>query len=81
MEETKRLIGSIRNSGLLTVLNAANVALVAFARARGMVDGQVAAFLIIAIAAAEAAIGLMIVIHLQKSHGTLNLDEIRELRG
>jgi len=63
------------------LLNAANVAFIGFARALGDEFGHVAAFLIIAIAAAEAAIGLAIVIRLSKVHETLRLDEMRELRG
>lgn len=63
------------------LLNAANVAFIGFARAAGDEFGHVAAFVVIAVAAAEAAVGLAIVIRLSASHGTLRLKEIRELRG
>lgn len=63
------------------MLNAANVAFVGFARALGSELGHVAVFLVIAVAAAEAAVGLSIVIRLSERHETLNLDEIRELKG
>ena len=62
------------------LLNAANVAFIGFAQARGDEFGQVAAFFVIVVAAAEAAVGLAIVIRLSGSHGTLNLKEIRELK-
>mgnify|MGYP001495015272 CR=1 FL=1 len=62
------------------LLNAANVAFIGFAQSRGDEFGHVAAFLVIVVAAAEAAVGLSIVIRLSGAHGTLNLKEIRELR-
>lgn len=63
------------------ILNAANVAFIGFARFLGDEAGHVAAFVVIAIAAAEAAIGLSIVIRLSQKWETLDLDRIRELRG
>ena len=63
------------------ILNAANIAFVGFARAMGNELGHVAPFIVIAVAAAEAAVGLAIVIRLSQDYGTLNLDKIRELRG
>jgi NADH-quinone oxidoreductase subunit K len=63
------------------LLNAANVAFVGFARARGDEAGHVAAFIVIAVAAAEAAIGLAIVIRLKSSMGTISLKRIRGLKG
>lgn len=63
------------------LLNAANVAFIGIAQGRGDEAGQLAAFVVIAIAAAEAAVGLAIVIRLKAKHGTLSLKEIRGLRG
>lgn len=63
------------------ILNAANVAFIGFARFFGDEMGHVAAFVVIAIAAAEAAIGLSIVIRLSQKWETLSLDEMRELKG
>ncbi|MFH1262357.1 MAG: NADH-quinone oxidoreductase subunit NuoK [Pseudomonadota bacterium] len=62
------------------LLNAANVAFIGFARYLGDETGQVAAFLVITVAAAEAAIGLAIVIRLQVEQGKLSLKGIRSLR-
>ena len=63
------------------ILNAANVAFIGFSRLLGSELGHVAAFTVIAVAAAEAAIGLSIVIRLNDKRETLNLDEIHELKG
>ena len=63
------------------LLNAANVAFIGFAAARGDELGQVAAFVVIAVAAAEAAVGLSILIALSRHQPDLDLDSIRELRG
>ncbi|MEN9800431.1 MAG: NADH-quinone oxidoreductase subunit NuoK [Pseudomonadota bacterium] len=62
------------------MLNAANLTFLAFAKDRGDVAGHASAFFIIAVAAAEAAIGLAIVISVFRSRGTINLDEMRTLR-
>jgi len=56
-------------------LNAANLALLAFSRALGDAKGQVLAFLIIATAAAEAAVGLAILVGLFRTRQTVNVDE------
>lgn len=63
------------------LLNAANIAFVAFAQARGDEFGHIAAFIVIAVAAAEAAIGLAIVVRLKLVSETLDLMEMRKLRG
>ena len=62
------------------MLNAANLTFLSFAKDRGDAAGHAAAFFIIAVAAAEAAIGLAIVISVCRSRGTINLDELRTLR-
>jgi NADH-quinone oxidoreductase subunit K len=62
------------------MLNAANLTFLAFARQRGDLMGHVSAFFIIAVAAAEAAIGLAIVIAVFRSRGTVNIEEIRTLK-
>ena len=56
-------------------LNGGNLALLAFSRALGDEKGHVFAFLIIALAAAEAAVGLAILVGLFRSRQTINLDE------
>ena len=57
------------------MLNAGNLALLAFARQLNDLKGHVLAFLIIALAAAEAAVGLAILVGLFRSRQTINLDE------
>lgn len=63
------------------MLNAGNVALVAFARERGDVDGQALALFVMAVAASEAALGLALVVAVFRSRRSINLDDMRELRG
>ena len=61
--------------GIELQLNGGNLAMIAFSRALGDEKGQVFAFLIIALAAAEAAVGLAILVGLFRSRQTVNLDE------
>jgi NADH-quinone oxidoreductase subunit K len=56
------------------MLNAVNLAFVAFSRQLGTLDGQVLVFFVMTVAAAEAAVGLAIVIALQRSKDTLDVD-------
>jgi NADH-quinone oxidoreductase subunit K len=63
------------------ILNAVNINLVAFSRQWGDVSGQVFAIFIITVAAAEAAVGLGILIALFRNHQTVNADEIDILKG
>lgn len=67
--------------GLEMNLNAANLALVAFSRYGHGATGQVMTFFVIAIAAAEVAIGLAIVVALFRRRKTINLGEFKTLRG
>lgn len=62
------------------ILNAANLVFIAFSRYRGDLDGQVAAFFVIAVAAAEAAVGLAIVIAIFRNRGTVKVDELNLMR-
>lgn len=62
------------------MLNAANLAFVAFARQLGSVDGQVIVFFVMTVAAAEAAVGLAIIIAVFRHRQTVNVDELRLLR-
>ena len=65
------------------MLNAVNIALVAFARYVGPVEiaGQVFTLFIIAVAAAEAALGLAIVVAVYRTRRTVSVDEVNLLRG
>jgi NADH-quinone oxidoreductase subunit K len=62
------------------MLNAANLTFVAFARQFGSVSGHAVAFFVIAVAAAEAAVGLAIIIAIYRTRGGINVDEVRTLR-
>jgi len=62
------------------MLNAANLTFLAFARQFGSNGGHAIAFFVIAVAAAEAAVGLAIIIAIYRTRGSVNMDEVRELR-
>jgi len=62
------------------MLNAANLTFLAFARQAGTVSGHAVAFFVIAVAAAEAAVGLAVVIAIYRTRGSVNVDEVRALR-
>jgi NADH-quinone oxidoreductase subunit K len=62
------------------MLNAANLAFVAFARQLQSVDGQVIVFFVMTVAAAEAAVGLAIIIAVFRHRQSINADELRLLR-
>jgi len=62
------------------MLNAANLTFLAFARQQGNLGGHAIAFFVIAVAAAEAAVGLAIVIAIYRTRDSVSVDEIRELR-
>ena len=63
------------------MLSAANLALVAFSRLHGNLEGQVMVFFSIAVAAAEAAVALSILIALFRVKSGVNVDDAAELRG
>jgi NADH-quinone oxidoreductase subunit K len=63
------------------MLNGANLAFVAFSRALGTLDGQVLVFFVMVVAAAEAAVGLAIVIALQRHKDTLDVDAFNVMKG
>ena len=62
------------------MLNAVNLTFVALSRQLGF-DGQVFVFFVMTVAAAEAAVGLAIIIALYRHHDTVNLENINLLRG
>jgi NADH-quinone oxidoreductase subunit K len=62
------------------MLNAANLTLVAFGRQMGTVDGQIIVFFVVTVAAAEAAVGLAIVIALFRLKETLDPDAFTALK-
>jgi NADH-quinone oxidoreductase subunit K len=62
------------------MLNAVNLTFVAFGRAFGTVDGQIIVFFVMTVAAAEAAVGLAIVIGLFRHRESLNPDSFTLLK-
>lgn len=63
------------------MLNAANLALITYSRFLENVDGQVFVLLVMAVAAAEVAVGLAIVIALSRHKETTDVDELNLLKG
>jgi NADH-quinone oxidoreductase subunit K len=63
------------------MLNAVNLAFIAFSRSLGTLDGQVLVFFVLTVAAAEAAVGLAIVIALHRNRDTLDVDAFNLLKG
>ncbi len=63
------------------MLNAVNINLISFSHYLQDMRGQILAFFVIAVAAAEAAIGLAIIIALFRNKATAHVDEVKEMRG
>jgi NADH-quinone oxidoreductase subunit K len=63
------------------MLNSVNINLIALSHYLQDLRGQILAFFVIAVAAAEAAIGLAIVIALFRNKATAHVDEVKEMRG
>lgn len=63
------------------MLNSANLALVAFARQWGSVQGQILTFFVITVAAAEVAVGLALLVGIFRTRRTTNVDEVNVMRG
>ncbi|PWU20570.1 MAG: NADH-quinone oxidoreductase subunit NuoK [Verrucomicrobia bacterium] len=66
--------------GLELMLNAANLALVAFSRFNDNLDGQVFVFFIITVAAAEVAVGLALIVALYRKRQTVHAEDLTTLR-
>jgi NADH-quinone oxidoreductase subunit K len=62
------------------MLNAINLTLVAFSRLHG-VDGQLMVFFVMTVAAAEAAVGLAIILAIFRHTGTVDLESVNLLQG
>ena len=65
---------------LEVLLNATNIAFVAFSRAAGNLTGQLMVFFVMIVAATEVTVGLAIAVLLVRQVGTPNADEMRKLR-
>ncbi len=63
------------------MLLAVNINFIAFSRQFGDPDGQIFVFFILTVAAAEAAIGLAILVTLFRSRGTINVSDVDTLKG
>ena len=81
------VVGFLFKRNIITVfmsielmLNAVNLAFVAFGRSLGQLQGQVFVFFVIVVAAAEAAVGLAIVILIQRNRKTLNVERVNLLK-
>ena len=62
------------------MLNAVNLAFVSFSRSLGRLQGQVFVFFVIVVAAAEAAVGLAIIILIHRNRGTLDVENVDSLK-
>ena len=63
------------------MLNAVNLIFVAFSRQLGQLDGQIFVFFVMAVAAAEVAVGLAIIIDIFRSRRTADIDDVSWLKG
>ena len=76
----------LRRSGISTLLgieimlNAVNLAFVAFARQWGNLDGQVFVFFVMAVAAAEVAVGLAILVAIFRRQQSIDVDRLNVMR-
>ena len=66
--------------GVELMLNSANLAFVTFARIHGNVSGEIMAFFVMVVAAAEVVVGLAIVVSIFKSRVTTNVDDLDLLK-
>ncbi len=66
--------------GLELMLNAANLALVAFSRYNANLNGQVMVFFIITVAAAEAAVGLALIVALYRKRQSAHVEDLTSLK-
>lgn len=63
------------------MLNAANLALVAFSRQWGNADGQLFVFFVITVAAAEVAVGLALIVAIFRTKQSISIDDLNTLEG
>ena len=63
------------------MLNAGNLALIAFARQLGNADGQIFALTVMVVAAAEAVLGLGLIVAVSRKRVELDVDRLTSLRG
>ncbi len=63
------------------MLNAGNLAFVAFSSVYKSFNGQIFVFFVIAVAAAEVAVGLALIVEIFKTKKNINIDEMNSLKG
>ncbi|MBA2255767.1 MAG: NADH-quinone oxidoreductase subunit NuoK [Thermoleophilaceae bacterium] len=63
------------------MLNAGNLALIAFARMHGTGDGQIFALIVMVVAACEVVVGLGLIVSVYRRRLPIDVDELSELRG
>ena len=63
------------------MLNAGNLALVAFSRMVGNREGQVFALIVMVVAACEVVVGLGLIVAMYRRHVPIDVDEVKELSG
>lgn len=63
------------------MLNAANLLFVAFARVYEALNGQIYVFFVIAVAAAEVAVGLALIVAIFRTKQSIDIDELSSLKG
>ncbi len=63
------------------MFNAANLAFLTFAKSAGSLDGQIIVFFVITVAAAEAAVGLAIILLLYRQKKTIKTEDIQSMKG
>ena len=63
------------------MLNAGNLALIAFSRSAGNEEGQIFALVVMVVAACEVVVGLGLIVAMYRRRLPLNVDDLRELRG
>jgi NADH-quinone oxidoreductase subunit K len=75
------MLGLILLLALEIMLNAANLALIAFSRRFGGGDGQIFALTVMVVAASEAVVGLGLIVAMSRKHVDLDVDRLTSLRG
>jgi NADH-quinone oxidoreductase subunit K len=63
------------------MLNSVNLAFVAYARQHGSIDGQVAVFFVLVVAAVEVVVGLALIVDIFRARATVDIDDVDLLRG
>jgi len=66
--------------GIELMLNASNLSLVTFSRMHGGLDGQVMAFFVMVVAAAEVVVGLAIIVSIFRTRRSASLDDVSLLK-